>query len=398
MPTLQSNNPNMRYKISDSIQFEKEAAHLNSINTNYAVDERILIVDSYSDRRFFVNQTIKTFIEKFSAPKTFNEIHKEVALEVNVDVDKVKKITQPFLKYIKYRRFIVPENYVPKKATNKALFAVNTVLNEYKIENLLDINGDIDIYKAVNLQSQKKAVVKLLKQTHKKEIAELRREFNFLKALHQTETAPAAYKFITKENYAYFTQEFVEGLGLPQFIKRKKSSSQKLVFSIAAKIAETFKEIHAKNIVHGDIHPSNIIVTPENKIKVVDFGLSLNSELDKEEIVNFGGAYFFMPPERINKTTYKKFTRKPDFQSDVFQIGVVLYTLLYDEYPFNGVTWEELATEIKEKPVSFPEKSHFNFLIPGWLTAIIAKCVAKKANQRFPNAIELSHAFENYKR
>ncbi len=166
-----------------------------------------------------------------------------------------------------------------------------------------------------------------------------------------------------------------------------------MVFSIAAKIIEAFKEIHLKNIVHGDIHPNNIIVTPENNIKIIDFGLALHTELDKNEHVNFGGVYFFMPPERIKKTSYNKFTRKPDFYSDVFQLGVVLYMLLYNNYPFNGVTWEELAIEIKEKAIEFPGISHFSFLVPEWLKNIITKCVAKKSKERFLNAEELSNAF-----
>ncbi len=238
------------------------------------------------------------------------------------------------------------------------------------------------------------AVIKLLKSVEKRKVKDFEREFSFLKALQNSSISPAAYSFRIKENYVYFSQEFVEGLSLPQFTRRKKRSPKKLVLSIAGKIAEAFKEIHLRNIVHGDIHPSNIIVTSGNTIKIIDFGLALNTELDKDELVNFGGAYFFMPPERIRKTTFNKFTHKPDFYSDVFQIGIVLFMLLYNEYPFNGITWEELASEVKEKQIAFPEVSHFNFLIPKWLKDVIEKCVAKKAKQRFSTAAELYHAFQ----
>jgi len=100
-----------------------------------------------------------------------------------------------------------------------------------------------------------------------------------------------------------------------------------------------------------------------------------------------------MPPERIKKATHNKFTRKPDFYSDVFQLGVVLYVLLYNKYPFNGITWEELATEIKEKRIQFPYKSHYNFLVSAWVKNIIIKCVAKKPAHRFLNAEELYNGF-----
>ena len=386
----------MRYKISDNIQFTTGQPYANKGNNNVA-DNRVLIINKHSDRQFYINQTIRTFIEKFFTPKTFDEVNKEIAFEVNADVDKVKKITQPFLRYIKYRQFIIPENYLQKQTPNKALFEANAILDEYKIENVIDINGDIDVYKALDLRMEKIVVIKLLKKPRKKSVAELQREFSFLKILNKAKIAPAAYTFKAEENYAYFVQEFADGLSLPQFISRTKKAKTEIVFSVVENILKAFKEIHVNNIVHGDIHPSNIVVTPENKIKVIDFGLSINIELDKDELVNFGGAYFFMPPERIRITTHKKFTRKPDFYSDVFQLGIVLFTLLYNKYPFNGITWEELATEIKEKQIEFPAKSQYGFLVPEWLTSIISKCVAKKPMNRFANTMELYSAYKKTK-
>ena len=50
--------------------------------------------------------------------------------------------------------------------------------------------------------------------------------------------------------------------------------------------------MHKENVIHGDIHPSNIIVTEENKIKIIDFGLALNSELDKDEVCKFWWRLF----------------------------------------------------------------------------------------------------------
>ncbi len=208
------------------------------------------------------------------------------------------------------------------------------------------------------------------------------KESLLLQLLSETGIAPGAYVLITTGNHTYFTQDFINGLSLPQFINREKQSTFNLVSKIIENILYAFKEIHALHIVHGDIHSSNILITDENKIKVIDFGLALNTQLDKDQLVNFGGAYFFMPPERIKKTTHNKFLRKPDFYSDIFQLGVVLYMLLYNEYPFNGLTWEELATAIKEKQVEFPDTSQYGFEVPQWLINIIATCVSKKSKTK----------------
>jgi serine/threonine-protein kinase len=383
----------VRYKISKHIEFLHQEECLTTPLDTSVLQSRVLIRDNKNDRSFFINSTIETFIKKFTVAKTLDEVTAEIATEIHTSVSDVKKIITPFFNHSKYRHFIVSENYSAKESQIVSSFTINTILDQYKIEKVIDVNSNVDVYLAIDVNSANTVVIKLLKQPGKEDVEALKREYNFLKTLSKTGVTPVAYTFIERDEYAYFTQQFVDGLSLPQFIKRKKKVPKKLVLAIAAEIIKAFGKIHSENIVHGDIHPSNIILTKDVEIKVLDFGLAIHQELEKDELINFGGAYFFMPPERIKRTTYKKFTRKPDFYSDVFQLGVVLYTFLYDAYPFNGITWEELATAIKERPIEFPAKSQYGFLIPGWLKNSIAICVAKKPSARFANAHELYNAF-----
>lgn len=382
----------MRYKLSDSISFSTIPQHLKYGGGNNHQNQ-FLITDDNSNRKFFINATTKIFIQKFTTPKTFAALTKEIAKEVNASLPQVKKLVQPFFKYIRYRHFIVPENFASEKQVIRPLFNPSSILRQYSIEQIIDTNENIDIYKGIDLNNENNVVIKLLKKHSKAEAASLKREFDFLKTLNKAGIAPKAYKFYKEENFAWFVQDFIDGLSLPQLICQKKDSTLNFILHVISEVLIAFKKIHTVSIVHGDIHPSNIIVTKENKIKIIDFGLSLHNGLDKDEVVNFGGAYFFMPPERIKTTSYKKFIRKPDFYSDVFQLGVVLFVLLYDKYPFNGITWEQLATEIKEKPIRFPAKSQYNFSVPAWLKKIIQKCVAKKPKERFANASELYVAY-----
>ncbi len=380
----------MRYKISKHIQFSLES---KCIGTHEAGAEVILIADTNNDRKFFINPTIKLFIEKFTSPATLSAVAKELAAEADASFEKVKKLIIPFFNYCKRRHFIVAENSSEEKIKESPLFNLHTVVDQYKIESLLNVNDDTDVYKAINLSNEASVIIKLIKNPGNNELIELKREFNFLKSLYHTGVVPEVYDFIIKENHAYFIQSFIEGLSLPQFIHRHKKVKLNSILIIIQRILSAFAQIHAAGVVHGDIHSSNIIVTSNHEIKILDFGLALNNNIDKNELVNFGGAYFFMPPERINKSSYKKFSRRPDFYSDVFQLGIVLYMLMYDAYPFNGITWEELATEIKEKPVEFPATSKYGFIIPTWFQNIIKKCVARKPKQRFADAQHLLNAY-----
>ncbi len=202
----------MRYKISDKIQFMPVPVPLK----NAVVENRVLLKDDFQERQFFINQTTELFIQKFRSPKTFAELNKEIALETKADVQKVKKIILPFFNYIRYRKFIVPENYIHAKTKSNPTFNNAAIIDQYKIENLIDTNDDIEVYKAIDLTNENSVVIKLLKSTETRKLNELKREFAFLKTLGTSEIAPVAYTFKTKEKYTYFSQEFVEGLSLPQ--------------------------------------------------------------------------------------------------------------------------------------------------------------------------------------
>lgn len=377
----------MRYKISPHIEFNIAKTGKN----NGDGDNMLAITDKSSNTSFYINDTIQAFIQKFETPTTFKIVSEEISKELNIDTHRVKKIITPFFNYCKYRQFILPEKTATIN-TQIPLFKANSVIDKYKIESVIDATGDIDIYKAIDLDSEMLVIIKLLRKNSAENIAALKREYNFLVCLNDTNATPRPLAFNEQENYAWFVQEFIGGAGLPEFITYNKNISLKQITSVAKEIVNAFAKIHSKGIVHGDIHPGNIIVTSSG-IKVLDFGLALNYELEKNDDLNFGGAYFFMPPERIKKTTYKKFTAAPDFFSDVFQLGIVLFKLFYDAYPFSGITWEELATEIKEKEIGFPDSACYGFIVPATIKEIISKCVAKKQHQRFADATAIQSAF-----
>lgn len=384
----------MHYKISDNISFlQPKGAVKSALSKLYTnVDEHIIVKNRADEREFVVNNTVKSFIEKFSCPKTLIEVTEEIAAEVNASTDVTAKIVAPFFKYMLHRKFIIPELKQVKKIQSKRLLRSNTIINGFRIKEAIDISERLDIYKAVDTISKQEIVIKLLKQPENKYVQELQREYNFLKTLQHTNVSPKVYGFTETKDTVYFVQQFIKGTRLPLYFEEKKSVKAKDVTRLAFEIIKAFKKIHAKGIVHGDIHPSNIIVTNKDKIKVIDFGLSLNHE-DNNKRVNFGGAYSYMPPERITKTTAKKFLRKPDFYSDVYQLGIIIYTLLYNELPFDGLTWEQLAKEIKHKKMLFAPTSYYGFEVPDWIKDFISKCTAKKPLQRFTDAQEMYVTF-----
>jgi serine/threonine protein kinase len=101
-----------------------------------------------------------------------------------------------------------------------------------------------------------------------------------------------------------------------------------------------------------------------------------------------------MPPERINTTSIKKYLKEPDLYSDVYQIGLLMYLVLYNTLPFDGFIWEELATNIKEANAVFADVSFLNVPVPEKLILILQKCLQKIPYERYKDAAEILADFK----
>jgi serine/threonine protein kinase len=161
-------------------------------------------------------------------------------------------------------------------------------------------------------------------------------------------------------------------------------------------ILTAFSLLHQSNLIHGDIHPSNILVLEDKTVKIIDLGLSRNVQVENNEVVKFGGISFYMPPERINISSVKKYMKEPDLFSDVYQVGVIIYLILYNTTPFKGFIWEELSQNIKTTDAVYPDVSFLNYPVPEQLINIVKKCLNKNPLERYANATEILADYTNY--
>lgn len=382
---------NMRYKISSNIHIVKAGLHRPKDFKASLYKEKYVIKDRSEDKEFLINDTIRLFIKKFEQPSTFEDIICVVAKETNDSEKVITSAVKPFFDYLLYRRFLVQEHKKEKKYINRGRYNKGKILGGFILENKIDTKPELDIYLA-KAKDGKPVLIKILKSCKKKYKQRLTREYEILKRLNNTRVTPHAMALADTGIDFFYAQRFLEGQGISDYILTYKQTPETIGKIIQA-IAWAFSKIHQAGIVHGDVHTSNIIIAPDKSAKVIDFGLSVCPGSDKNEIVKFGGVYFFMPPERIRVTTYKKFNRKPDFYSDVYQLGVVFYILIYNHYPYNGLTWEELAANIKRGEVVFADQSFYGFHVPAHIKTFIQKCMAVKVTGRFATATEMYNAF-----
>jgi hypothetical protein len=186
--------------------------------------------------------------------------------------------------------------------------------------------------------------------------------------------------------------ELVEGRPLSDLIG-SEGLPVETVLRYGAQIAGALAHAHGRNIVHRDLKSSNVVVTPEGRVKVLDFGLArrLSEEafsgatLTEESLEAAGamsGTLSYMPPEVLRGNT-------ADHRSDLWALGVVLYETAAGRLPFRGRTSFEVTSAIlHEAAPPLPSR------IPPSLWAIVQRCMAKEPSQRYQRASEVQAALE----
>jgi len=197
----------------------------------------------------------------------------------------------------------------------------------------------------------------------------------------------------------YYVMEYLNGMSLEDLVNQYGPQSPDRVIHILRQACGALKEAHRHGMVHRDIKPSNILLIPEgshhDQIKVVDFGLvhSLTEELTPEGKITRDGLIVgtpeYMSPEQASGVSL-------DGRSDLFSLGSIAYFLLSGREAFHRENpMKTLMAVVNEQPAPL---SNFNPHLPDDLTAIVARCLAKSADDRYPDAGTLEHALAHSKR
>ncbi len=193
-----------------------------------------------------------------------------------------------------------------------------------------------------------------------------------------------------KGDVAYIAMELMEKLDLQSIIEEQRPLNIGEKLDIAFQVAQGLAYAHEHGVVHRDIKPSNIMVLRGKHVKIADFGIArMESTLWRTESGRVMGSPLYMSPEQIQSQSVTP-------RSDIFSFGIVLYKLLTGKLPFNGENvnslWYKIINEEPQKP------SSLNPEIPEELDHIVAKCLAKKPEDRYLNANELASDLHSCRR
>ncbi len=180
---------------------------------------------------------------------------------------------------------------------------------------------------------------------------------------------------------AFMAMEYVRGTNLKQLIQQSESFAPEFVISVVEQIAAGLDYAHSRGVIHRDVKPANILLTEENEAKITDFGIARFNASNLTHAGQLLGTPNYMAPEQIRGG-------EVDHRADLFSLGVLVYELLTRRKPFQGDNLTMVTHRIVYEEFEAPEQYVQNF--PVELRAVLSKALAKKPEDRYPDATTLA--------
>ena len=195
----------------------------------------------------------------------------------------------------------------------------------------------------------------------------------------------------------YIVMEYLEGLDLSAWLKQRGALPIQLAVDFVLQACEAIAEAHALGIVHRDLKPANLFCVQradgQLSIKVLDFGISKvttpgGEGHDMTRTSALMGSPFYMSPEQLQSS------KSVDARSDIWSLGIILFELVSGRVPFAAQAVTELAIKIAMDPA--PPAHAFRADVPLGLERVIATCLEKNRDKRYPTVGELAIALADY--
>ena len=190
------------------------------------------------------------------------------------------------------------------------------------------------------------------------------------------------YELGEHEEIPFIAMEFIEGDSLEKLLRAQKRLSLLEAFSIAEQICAGLGYAHGHGVVHRDVKPANILVRPDGRVTIVDFGIARLADQAKQltKTDTLLGTFHYIAPERLKGEA-------SNGKADIWSVGVMLYEMLTGELPFKGRDVSALYRVIHEPYVPLTE--HIQDM-PGDLSRVLDKALAKQVDARYATAEEMA--------
>jgi hypothetical protein len=281
-----------------------------------------------------------------------------------------------------------------------------TCFGRYELRERLGAGGMGEVFRARDLVLLREVAIKLLPEpfaSSPERLARFTREARTASALNHPNIL-TVHDIGQSEGHHFMVTEVVEGLTLRQVLRNERRLPVRRALDLAIQIAEGLARAHAAGVVHRDLKPANVMVTPEGRVKILDFGLAklhcpTVGEAPESEVSDLptwpGGRWTdiavsdgslvgtvgYVSPEQVRG-------RPVDHRSDQFAFGATLYEMLTGQRAFRRETRGETLAAITDGEPA--EMARLNPDIPAPVRWVVERCLAKDPEERYNSTCDLA--------
>ncbi|HTP10372.1 MAG TPA: protein kinase [Anaerolineae bacterium] len=259
----------------------------------------------------------------------------------------------------------------------------------YRIVEQLGSGGMATVYKAYHANLDRYVAIKVLHPAFKQDpnfLSRFQREARIVAKLQHPAIVPV-YDFNEHDGQPYLVMRFIEGETLKARLSKGDLPLHDMV-RVLHPVGEALQYAHGQGVLHRDVKPSNILLTPDGQVFLADFGLARiaqagESTLSQDALV---GTPQYISPEQARGDS------DLDARTDVYSLGVVMYELLIGRVPYQADTPYAVIHDHIYAPLPLPRSIKPGF--PESLERVLLKALAKERDDRYASVAELMTAFE----
>lgn len=255
--------------------------------------------------------------------------------------------------------------------------------NRYRVDDLIGRGGMAIVYRAYDKRTRKTVAIKVLREEYMENEEFLKRfDREAMVCAKTSHTNIVNLLDLGEEEGArYLVMEFVNGRTLKDIIAQEGHIAPERAVSFTIQMLQALSHAHARNIIHRDIKPQNMLVNAQDHLKVADFGIARMTDAQTMTSADgnvMGSVHYFSPEQAKGEQVLET--------SDLYSVGITLYEMLCGHVPFEGDT----AVSVAMKHVTELPKPLINQIeVSPALDQIVQKALCKQLNQRYQSADDM---------